>query len=88
LEGEARELIRRIQELRKSAGFNVDDRIEVCYSGESKLFDTFGELIAREILATGITQGEIPEAEIEELIELENEPFKIWIKRIVSDDML
>jgi len=82
LEGEARELIRRIQELRKKAGFEVDDRIQLCYSGGSKIFKIFGEFIAREVLASGVTQGEIPGAEIEELIELEEEPIKVWIKRI------
>ena len=82
LEGEARELIRRIQELRKSAGFEVDNRILLSYAGGTRIFEKFGDLIAREVLAGGATEGEIPDADVEKLIELETEPVKVWIKKM------
>jgi isoleucyl-tRNA synthetase len=34
-EGLARELVRRIQEMRKSAGFDISDRIHLRYAGDS-----------------------------------------------------
>jgi len=82
LEGEARELIRRIQELRKKAGYEVDNRVILCYQGGKEVFEKFGDLIAKETLATGVTEGENPDAEISETIFLETEPVKVWLKRI------
>jgi isoleucyl-tRNA synthetase len=82
LEGEARELIRRIQEIRKRAGFDVDNRIMLSYNGGSKIFSTFGELIAREVLATSVVEGEIARANISEFIDLETEPIKVWLKKV------
>jgi isoleucyl-tRNA synthetase len=82
LEGEARELIRRIQELRKKAGFEVDNRVRLCYQGGSDIFKKFGDLIAKEVLATGVMQREDPSADIVEMIDLETAPIKIWLKKI------
>ncbi len=82
LEGEARELIRLIQELRKKAGYQVDNRITICYRGGSEIFQKYGDLIARETLAAGAFEGELPDADIEELFELETAPVKVWLKRV------
>ncbi len=82
LEGEARELIRRIQELRKKAGFQVDNRIILSYQGGKKIFEEFGDLIARETLAEEVLAGENKEAEISELIALETMPVKVWLKKL------
>ena len=82
LEGEARELIRRIQELRKKAGYEVDSRITICYQGGSRIFEKFGDMIARETLATGAIESEGIDFDIEEFIPLETAPVKVWLKRI------
>ena len=82
LEGEARELVRRIQELRKKAGYQVDNRIRLCYQGGKDIFEKFGELIAKETLAEDVCDHEDPEADISELVALEREPIKIWLKKI------
>jgi len=82
LEGEARELVRRIQELRKKAGFQVDNRITLCYQGGNEIFEKFGDLIAKETLAEELSEGEDAEADISELVELEREPVKVWLKKI------
>lgn len=82
LEGEARELIRRIQELRKKAGYAVDNRITLCYQGGSAIFEKFGDLIAKETLSVGIYEADSPEADISEFIDLETAPVKVWLKKI------
>ena len=82
LEGEARELVRRIQELRKKAGYQVDNRIRLCYQGGKDIFAKFGDLIAKETLADDVRDHEDPEADISELVALEREPVKIWLKKI------
>lgn len=82
LEGEARELIRRIQELRKKAGYEVDNRITICYQGGSKIFEKFGDMISRETLAIGAIESEGIGFDVEEFIDLETQPVKIWLKRV------
>ncbi len=82
LEGEARELIRRIQELRKRAGYKVDNRITICYQGGSKIFEKFEDIIARETLATGVIESEGIDFDIEESILLDTAPVKVWLKKV------
>jgi isoleucyl-tRNA synthetase len=82
LEGEARELIRRIQELRKRAGYEVDNRILLCYQGGSEIFKRFGDMIAKETLADGVFEADSPESDISEFIDLETAPVKVWLKKI------
>jgi isoleucyl-tRNA synthetase len=82
LEGEARELVRRIQELRKKAGFQVDNRITLCYQGGKDIFAKFGDLIAKETLSEELSAGENPEADISEMVELETTPVKVWLKKM------
>lgn len=81
LEGEAREIIRAIQEGRKKAGFNVEDRITLGYSGKEKVFEMFQDLIAKEVLATEIQRGELSSAEYKEEMELDGEAFLFTLKR-------
>ena len=82
LEGEAREIVRRIQELRKKADFEVDNRINLNYTGGKLIFNKFGDLIAREVLAENISEGENDKAEISELFDLETEAIKVWLERV------
>ena len=54
-EGYARDLVRGIQNLRKSSGFEVTDRIKLYVSGESDLkdaFEEFKDFISNETLAS------------------------------------
>jgi isoleucyl-tRNA synthetase len=58
VEGLARELVRRIQEARKQAGFNIEDRIEVYYHAGAELgsaFEQWSARIADETLAVVMT---------------------------------
>ncbi len=55
MEGCARDLVRRIQELRKSAGYKVDDRIRVAINGAGdELIKKFGDYIKTETLAVNL----------------------------------
>ncbi|MBR6399870.1 MAG: isoleucine--tRNA ligase [Firmicutes bacterium] len=59
-EGFVRELISKIQTMRKEAGFEVLDRISVFYSGNAniaKIFDANKDSIAHDVLADSITEG-------------------------------
>ena len=64
LEGIARDLIRMIQDMRKEAGYEVTDRIQVSLQGESALsLAPFVGMIREETLADTIvyTSLEIPD---------------------------
>jgi len=54
-EGLAREIIRRIQELRKKKGFNIEDRIKTNYKVEGDLAKVFKESAAT-IMAETLSQ--------------------------------
>ncbi|GAC1378725.1 MAG: isoleucine--tRNA ligase [Marmoricola sp.] len=59
--GLAREMIRSIQETRKSTGFDVSDRIALTYAVSGDAAEAFAEhrdLIAREVLASTIAEAE------------------------------
>jgi len=59
-EGLARELVRRIQEMRKNAGFEIADRIHLRYEGDgdiARVLSSWGDYIAQETLAQSIAAG-------------------------------
>ncbi|MBU2028870.1 isoleucine--tRNA ligase, partial [Patescibacteria group bacterium] len=81
LEGQAREIIRFIQEMRKEAGYEVDNRIKVGYKGAEKVFNKFGEIIAKEILATDLKKDIFAEADLQKSVKIDKEEIVITIKR-------
>ena len=59
-EGLAREVVRRVQNLRKEAGFNMDDRIVTTYQAEGELaeaIETWHDFIAAETLSVELRAG-------------------------------
>jgi isoleucyl-tRNA synthetase len=81
LEGQAREVIRFIQEMRKEAGYEVDNRIEVCYSGALDVFEKFGSLIIKEILADKLSVEKLKKIDLEKEFDLDGEKIQIGICR-------
>jgi isoleucyl-tRNA synthetase len=61
LEGQAREVVRGIQEMRKKAGYQVEDRVTLFWQGSDSaamaLLDRHGPLIGEETLAERIVAG-------------------------------
>lgn len=82
LEGEMREIIRAIQEGRKKADFNVEDRIVLGYAGKEDVFAVHQDEIAREVLATEVSQGELADAEYTNAVDIEGTSFTFWLKRV------
>ncbi len=81
-EGNARDLIRGVQTLRKESGFAVSDRIELFVFGSAELrrsFDAFSEFVASETLALQIRWEETPGMGT---IEAGDENWKVSIKRL------
>jgi len=80
IEGIAREVIRAIQDLRKSNNFNLSDRIVVEFSTHSellrKVFAEFSHKISDEVLALRIFEGKFDDGDSVE-IESEKVSFKL-----------
>jgi isoleucyl-tRNA synthetase len=63
--GLVRDVIRQIQEARKTSGFDVADRITVTWAAEADLREaiaTHAENISSEVLATSMTESDLPAA--------------------------
>ncbi|HLG11413.1 MAG TPA: DUF5915 domain-containing protein, partial [Dehalococcoidia bacterium] len=59
-EGLARELVRRVQEMRKSAGFDISDHIRLYHAGDpavARVLETWHDYISQETLADAISAG-------------------------------
>ncbi|NCU41619.1 MAG: hypothetical protein EOM19_02755 [Candidatus Moranbacteria bacterium] len=78
LEGQAREIVRIIQEMRKKAGYNIDDRICLGYVGKENVFEVFGvEVIAYETLCKSVSNEILEKYDILEEVFIDGEKMKI-----------
>lgn len=82
LEGEMRELVRQIQEGRKKANFNIEDRIALGYQGKEEIFEAFADTIKEEVLANEIVRGEIEKKDYEFNVNFGKEKVRIQLKKI------
>jgi isoleucyl-tRNA synthetase len=81
-EGLAREIVNRVQNLRKTGGFEVTDRIELLIENNEKIdaaVEKFGDYICTETLATITKVDALDGVEAEELVEGIN--VKLMIKK-------
>ena len=81
--GLARDVVRLVQDLRKTSGLEVSDRIRLHVVGLDDLAEHFG-FIAREVLAVEIVEG--PGAGEGTVLDLDDdlltEPVRVWIERV------
>jgi isoleucyl-tRNA synthetase len=84
LEGLAREVVRRVQAMRKDAGFDIADRITTYYAATGELaqvFGTWGDYIQAETLTTKMVAGTPPEGAYIETQKVEGESMTIGVIR-------
>jgi isoleucyl-tRNA synthetase len=84
LEGLAREFVRRVQELRKDAGFQVADRIHVRFAASPRLgqaLEAFGEYAKAETLAVEMGRDESPKGEAASEHAFDGETLRVAITR-------
>jgi len=83
-EGLARDIVRRVQDTRKNAGLEIEDRITLRYqAGEalSAVFEALGEYIADETLAIEMRAGPPAAGSYVESFELGGEEVTVGVKR-------
>ena len=83
LEGAAREIVNRLQNLRKKAGYDVSDRIRLNYEGGAlleRVFAEHGELIGSETLAVATAPGATDWPDETEL-DFDGESMRFWVQR-------
>ncbi|MGH2621286.1 MAG: class I tRNA ligase family protein [Anaerolineales bacterium] len=87
-EGLAREFVRRVQEVRKQAGFAVDDRVHVQHASTPELAAAVAanrDLIATETLALSLEPVERPTGEATVDYEFEGQRVRLGLSRAESD---
>jgi isoleucyl-tRNA synthetase len=87
LEGLARDLVRKIQELRKQSGFAVEDRIRLFYDGDGILaeaLERWRDYIATETLAVAVARGEVPDGASTETLQIEGHNLKVSVVRVAA----
>jgi isoleucyl-tRNA synthetase len=83
-EGTAREIVHRLQTMRKTAGFEIADHILVYYRGDAemeKVMSSFAEYIQRETLADTLAAQEAPRGSFAEQFKLDGHPLSLGITR-------
>jgi isoleucyl-tRNA synthetase len=83
-EGLAREVVRRIQTMRKDAGFSIDDRITTSYVAEGELAEVmaaWGDYIRAETLTTQLVAGPAPAGAYSESHTIEGIALTLGVKK-------
>jgi isoleucyl-tRNA synthetase len=84
-EGLARELVRHVQQARKAAGLNIDDRIVLYIKGEGLLQDAVEaakEYIASETLAVQLLASDPPSDAFVSTVRVDGQEVRLALKRV------
>ena len=84
-EGMAREIVRRVQQLRKDADFNVEDHITLKVQASERLaqaIQQFGDYISGETLSDSLELSEPSDGFHSEAFEIDGEPLTVGVKRV------
>ena len=87
-EGQARDIVRHIQALRKDAGFDLTDRIETTYRVEPDLARVLGDwagYIRAETLSVALRPSDAPAGEKAESFKLGGQPVTLAVRRAVPE---
>jgi len=83
-EGLAREVVRRVQSMRKEAGFDISDRISTFYRAQVELeavFRAWSEYIQAETLTTELVAGDPPEGAYTEEHKIDGASLFLGVRR-------
>ncbi len=84
-EGLAREIVHRLQTMRKNAGFEIADRIATYYRGDdyvAQVMTGYADYIQRETLSTVLSGEAPPQGAYQEEFKLDKHPVSLWVCRV------
>jgi len=84
-EGMACEVVRRLQTMRRSAGFDITDHITTCYQGEAyirQVMEDFADYIKQETLSQQLVEGVPKEGVFTESYKLGEYDVLLGVKRL------
>ncbi len=84
-EGLAREIVRRVQNMRKEADFNIEDKITIYYQAAGRVvrvFDQWADYIKTETLAVDIRHELIPENAFQKMEKIDGETITLGVERV------
>jgi len=87
MEGLAREVVRRVQTMRKDADFNIDDIITITYTASERLtkaIEQFADYIRTETLSQALQSGEPANGYHREAFQFDGETLSLGVKRTIS----
>ncbi len=83
-EGLAREVVRRVQDLRKKADFRIQDRITTYYKAEGQLAEAiaaWADYIKTETLSEELTDADAPHGLVTDKATIDGEPLTLAVRR-------
>ena len=84
-EGMAREIVRRLQMMRRSAGFEIADHIVTCYQGDEYIKSVVSgsaDYIKQETLSEQLLDSAPAQGAYAESFKLEGHELRLWVKRL------
>jgi isoleucyl-tRNA synthetase len=84
-EGLARELVRRLNDMRKDAGFRVEDRIVTYFAGEEpvqRVFERYADYIRQETLSVRLERGAGSDASHAEKVNVDGLAVALAVQRV------
>jgi len=85
LEGMAREIVHRLQRMRRSAGFDIADYITSCYQGDDyirQVMEKYAAYIKQETLSRQLIEGALEEGAYTESHKLGDHEILLGVKRL------
>lgn len=82
-EGAARDLVRAINNMRKEAGLEISDRIDLFYVAEglaAEALANFADYVRQEVLAVRLESGELGEGAYREAFKIGNASVTVWLQ--------
>jgi isoleucyl-tRNA synthetase len=86
-EGYARDIIRHVNNMRKDAGLEISDRIELAYGAAGDVaatFAHFGDYIAQETLATSLVAGRLADTLYDTAVAVGGQNVTLALRKVVS----
>ena len=84
-EGQAREIVHRLQTMRKAAGFDIADHIVTYYQAQAELREvllSYGPYIKQETLSRELVEAPPPPGAYQEKQRIDGHPLQVGVQKV------